>query len=281
MNDPNIYTLKYGIRSVGIYTVGHDATKPGWSTKNEIGEFLIDEDELTVLLTADCADTLEARLLVEPFLRAWEIHADLTIGFGAIRFSFRSASWSNRNSLGGSASFGFSDSFVFTVKLTEYPEPPSFQTFAVSDLVKDIHARWCQFREGKEPLRGMANYVLTRIELEAAAADNTRPQRAVAARMFNFSRPVLDAIATAAALPGPGLDARKAYGAARDRFVANTADANEVETVYARVDEWLENALVKIMSHLARHGLPNSGQQMTMNDLPPLPDRPTGSGFLP
>ena len=282
MNDLHIDALTYGVRSIGQHIVGYDAAEPFSLLVEDIGEFRIVQNELTVVLTVHCPDEQAARELVEPFLRAWEIHTDLTVGHGAIRFGFRSAAWRDLNPPEGSASFGFSDhvtisdSVEFRVRLSRYPEPPPDHIVAANDLVRDIHARWCQYQEDSEPLRGMANYVLTRIVLEAASASEPHPNHQTAARIFNISKRVLDEIAAAAALPGTGLAARKAYGPARGRFVAAAAEADEIEAIYSRVDAWLEDAIEKVMLHLARHHTTSPENQLKMADLFPLPARPTG-----
>ena len=263
MNDPHIDSMTYAVSTMGRHVIYSDDLKPLSMELDQIGEFRIADNELTVALTVHCPDEHAARELVEPFLRAWEIHADMTLGHGAIRFGFTGAAWRDLNPIEGSVSFGFSDHFTVSdsgelrVRLSSYPEPPLDQLAVVDDLIRDIHARWCQYQEDREPLRSMANYVLTRIVLEAASGPALNPNYQTAARTFGISKRVLDEISVAAALPGTGLAARKAYGRARGRFVAGDAGADEIEAIYRRVDAWLEARLYAKFKK--GNGCPHSG----------------------
>ena len=282
MIDPHVDTLTYVVEPMGQRGCEYSGAAPLTQAVDGIGEFYVDDNLLTVTLAIHCPDTQTARYEVEPFLRAWEIQTDLTNGFGTIRFRFLSSTCHDLNPPKDSVNFGFSENIVIsdsveiTIRPDRYPGPPLRDSVPVSDLVQDIHARWCQYQEGKEPLRGMANYVLTRIELAATFLTKSRSYRKDAARVFDISSRVLDEIATAAALPGIGLEARKAYGIARSRFVADAADEDEIDSVYSLADAWLLDAITKVLSHLSLRQTTNSSKQLTMADLSRLPKRPTG-----
>ena len=276
MNDPHIDTLTYAVRSIGPRIAEHDETMPELVVSTKIGEFRIAEEMLTVELAIHCSTTQEARDLLEPCLRAWEIHADLTLDFGAVRFSFCDSSCHDRNPPDGSVSFGvsenlvISDSFEFRRKLSQYPEPPDPPVGVSSDLLRDVHARWCQYQEGKEPLSGMANYALTRIELEAARVLNTKPNRKQAASHFNISGSVLERIGEISALPGTGLEPRKAGDDAGNRYIPSKADEGEIYTIRCQLHEWLQDTMVKVILHVSGHG-PTQQGQLTMAHLKKLP----------
>ena len=276
MNDPHIDTLTYAVKSIGQRIAEYDATMPELFVSNEIGEFRIAEDLLTVELAVHCSNAQEARDLLEPFLRAWEIHADLTIDFGAVRFSFCGSSSHDRNPPDGSVSFGFSDnvtisdSVEFRLELSQYPEPPDTPIGVSSDLLRDVHARWCQYQEGKEPLWGMANYALTRIELEAARETNVKLNRKQAGLHFNISGNVLERIGEISALPGTGLEPRKAGDDAGNRYIPSTADEREISTIRSQLHEWLQDTMGKVILHLSGHD-PTLQGQLTMAHLKKLP----------
>ena len=276
VNDPHIDTLTYAITSVGPHVECYDATMPELLMVNNIGQFRLAEDVLTVELAVHCSDTMEARDLVEPCLRNWEMHSDLTGGFGTVRFRFNGSTFHDRNPPEGSVSFGssdhltFSDSFEFRVKLSQYPEPPDTSPRVSGDLLRDLHARWCQHQEGKEPLSGMANYVLTRIELEAARELNAKPNRKQAALHFNISSGVLDRIGEISALPSIGLEPRKAGDDADNRYIPSQADEEEVHNIRSQLHEWLQDTMRKLILHLSGFD-PILQGQLSMAHLKKLP----------
>ena len=278
MNDPHIDSLKYRVESIGLHIFDYEATEPFSSEVDCIGEFRIVDNELTVVLAMHCPDEQAARHVVEPFLRAWEIHTDLTSRHGAIRFGFTSSTCHDLNPPDGLANYGLSDhltvtdSFEFRVKMLKYPEPPPKRVIAFDDLLRDIHARWCQYQEGKEPLPGMANYVLTRIELEAPRGPNGKRSLQEAARHFNISEKVLNQIGEISALPGIGLTLRKAYGQAGSTYFSSTADEDEVQNIQAQLQEWLGDSISKVILHLSCQSQAPTAQ-LTMGDLKTLPPR--------
>ena len=267
MNNPIIDSLTYAVDSVdGAYD--YDAAEPLSEEVSGIGTFDICNGQLQVALAVHCHDEQTARYLVEPFLRKWEIKTDLAQNSGGIRFRFEGSAFHDLSPSDDRASFGFSanitvsDSVQFIAKPQTYPGPPRDATIGVSDLVRDIHARWFQCQEGKEPAPSMAYYVLTRIQLEA----QPEPTRKATAWTFNIARDVLDKIGDISSAAGKGPSARKAL-----EYPGRKASASHSQQYNPQNDTWLKQAIARVIQHLMEDNREGLGRTLCMADLPPDP----------
>jgi hypothetical protein len=83
MRDPHVQIMHYTIGSgEGISYRDPEAL----SFSNHLGDFVLVDKALRIKPTEHFSDEGEACTAIEPFLRAWEIEADLTSNVGAIRF---------------------------------------------------------------------------------------------------------------------------------------------------------------------------------------------------
>ena len=76
MNDPHVEALHYEI-GTGSDSISY-GEPPAISFENQIGAFNLADGKLTIELSEHFSDEQQARQLVDPFLRSWEIETDLT-----------------------------------------------------------------------------------------------------------------------------------------------------------------------------------------------------------
>ena len=256
MRDPHIQTMHYTIGSgEGISYRDPEAL----SFLNHLGDFELVDKELRIKPTEHFSDEGEARTAIEPFLRAWEIEADLKSNVGAIRFTFKRVELIDRDPPPpGSpqvlevkaAAFAFvTASASLHVTYRRYPQPP--QTFRATPEVQHAYRRWVGFRSGKEPLQSMAYFVLTLLESVAGS-------RQRAARTFQIDSAVLGTIGRLSSTKGDESTARKA---GPDVPFQELSGAEK---------QWLEEAVRRVIYQLGQHASGNPLALLSMNDLPSI-----------
>ena len=208
MNDPHVVALHYEI--------GHAA----WIDYSRAGPFDLREGAFDVhvedgrvrfTLKTHFATVSDARSVVEDYVRSWELHALLTGGPGTFEFRFDRADVEDRSPTPGVDSvaarpirFAITMSKPqVTVSPPNYPAPPATPLGRSPD-VQSMLRRYVGYREGREPLTGMANFCLT--VLESAAGS-----RRAASQRFGISMRVLCRVGVLCDSKG-GDDARKAKG---------------------------------------------------------------------
>ena len=280
MNDPHVETLNYTVESYGPNAWDYESAATLSHHASDIGDFLIDQGVLTVKLSTHYPDEQTARYFVDRFLKNWEIHNDLAGNYGAIRFKFTDATTIDRNpSPEGPAVEIFageqlliSDSVSSHASAGRYPNPPPANFADTGNIVKDAHLRWCQYKDGKEPLRSMAYFVLTLIETEAKSTPGIGGALQKAAHIFNIDESVLKKIGEISSVSGTVQIARKVDANARNQYVPGTATDDEILRINSVLEWWLEDAITKALMHLGRlstHEVPN---RLTLDDLRPLPE---------
>jgi hypothetical protein len=192
MRDPRVERLHFRISSEESTAYRNP---PPLSFTNLLGKFETQGATLIVEPAAHFANEGEARAVIEPYLRSWEIEADLVHNLGTIRFNFDHADLVDRNpplpgqdavvQIAGTASVAFAGSLTAIVTHSSYPAPP--RLFRTSPEVEVAYQRWRQVRLTREPLLGMAYWLLTLIEARTGG-------RKQAATTFNIDKPVLDTL---------------------------------------------------------------------------------------
>jgi hypothetical protein len=226
---------------------------------NHLGAFDLVEGKLSIAPVEQFPDEEEARRAIEPFLRAWEMDADLNSNLGMIRFTFERVELIDRDppSLGpslaihlkGIASLSLvGQSVSLHLTCTKYPEPP--REFRATPEVQHAYRRWIGFRSGKEPLQSMAYFVLTL--LESAAGD-----RKSAARSFNIEPEVLSTIGMLSSTKGDPDTARK------------VGPGTQFQELTGAEKQWLEKAIPLVIRRLGEHA---SGALLTPISLSDLPN---------
>ena len=161
----------------------------------------------TVEMCARFADEAEARNVVEPFLRGWEIEEALGTTNGSFRFVFENATVSSRETAiyRHTSSVRVSQIAVEVLvegppKRSAYPSPPTILADADVDM---LWARFRQYERGGEPLASAAYFCLTLLELRGR-------DRKGAAAHYGISSTVLDRLGALTGNIGDAKGARKA-----------------------------------------------------------------------
>jgi hypothetical protein len=250
VRDPHINKMFYSI-SAGE-GISYSDPEP-LSFSNRFGSFYLADGELCVMPADHFSSEQEARDVLEPYLKAWEIESDLTRNVGMIRFEFLRAELIDRNpplenshivgALFGSCAIVQSH---MTAELVcrKYPDPPL--TFYSSSEVQLAHHRWIQYQVRKEPLPSMAYYVFTLAREMARGGD--------VSDFFRISRPVLRKISELSSKRGNESSARKAGSV----------------PFSSKEEQWLEEAIRKLIIRMAERTAGQNLHMIFMNNLPPL-----------
>lgn len=264
MNDPHVQSLRYRVSH--SQSVDYSRADP---LVHDAPEFKVtlDKDALTVTMHAQTAYEDEARALVDPFLRAWEIQAGLDLGPGEIEFSFRSADVIDRNPSPPDrhvlcASFveqvHLLDSATVLVSRGKYPPPP--QRFISTPDVERMYDHYRRFRLGREQLLSMANFVLTMLE-QGKRGQNRR----AAAKRYRIAYKVLNTLGRLCSCGSPQ-EARKA------------PKGGAFEPLSEGEKHWVLTAVPRLIIRAGECAAVGAGQlpELGMADFPPLAARSGG-----
>jgi len=266
MNDPHVVSLTYRIEKAE--TVDFDKAPPRTVDRGAF-RVTLDAYEAKVEMVDHFASAEEARKVVYPFLRAWELEADLRDSSARFRFIYEKPEIIDRKPSKGRVSLIAS---TFTNKMRwgaatlrvsrrEWPDPP--QDLEVSPDADGIWGRWRGYRAKQEKLLAAAYWALTMLEAAPGAAAPAKPRRSTkrrqaASAFFNIDLDVLDKIGELTSTRGGEDESRKAEGRAAPLSPAER--------------RWLEaafRALVQRVAEQAYHGGPPP-KPLTMSDLPKL-----------
>lgn len=256
MRDPHVQVMHFAVGSgEGI---SYSDPEP-ISFTNCLGAFELDLGKLRIAPVEHFSDEDEARRAIEPFLRAWEIEADLRLNIGMIRFTFERVELIDRDppppgtpqviQLKGIASAGAVGQVSLHLTCRKYPQPPG--SFRATSDVEHAYRRWIGYRSGKEPLQSMAYFVLTL--LESAAGD-----RKDAARSFNIELDVLRTIGKLSSTKGNPSTARKVVPGTPFQELSGAETA------------WLEKAIPLIIRRVGEHASGTPLARISLADLPSI-----------
>ena|SRR5438093_6970362 len=222
-------------------------------------KFRLASGELTCELMTHCSNVEDARAVVEPILRAWELDSDLNNRPGEIRFHLRGTDVVDRAPLPAGVIRGtayivqshplMAATGTISVHVTrgKYPAPPP-ETFRVNADIEALLARYQGYLAGQEPLLSMAYFCLTFIEKKSGS-------RRDAARQFAIDIRVLQLMGELSSTRGDRLTARKARAVGKFR---------PAET------KWLETVVKLLLKRLGDCRPANQLKQIQMSDLPRL-----------
>ena len=209
MNDPHVVAL--------IYRIEH---RPNVSYERAVpldygGEHFrvrIEDCRARFQMRNHCATAEDARDVVEPLIRAWEIDAGLRHSPGEIQFVFETVEIVDRNPTTSGVVVHVPTAqltiqgYPPTVHMTrgDYPQPPT--DLAVNSDVEVMYFRYGLYREGMDTLAAMANFCLTVLEASAKGG-----QRSAAAKKYAIAPEVLSQLGRLVSEKG-GREARKAKG---------------------------------------------------------------------
>lgn len=256
MRDPHVQKLYYEIGS-GEGISYKDPEPVTFS--NQLGVFDLCDGKLSVAPTEHFANEDDARQAIEPFLRAWEIEADLNSNVGMIRFEFARADLIDRDppppgsshvieaKMGEIITMGESVSFHLTC--SKYPQPPI--AFRTTPEVEIGYRRWIAFRTGKEPLQSMAYVVLTLLQTTAGSRQH-------AAQIFQIDPAILNLIGKLSSTKGDSSTARKIQ------------TGSVLEELSGAEKQWLEQAVRRVIHRLGEHAAGAPLTPIKLSDLPNL-----------
>jgi hypothetical protein len=255
MNDPHVAALLYCIEHSP--TFDYEKARPcECELPANVPDFQIriESDQATVKPKHHFATAEEARAVVEPYLRAWELDAALkNDNPDALRFVYVRPEILDRNPTPGVAhiqgmSLNFSIGKV-TPRLgfSEYPAPPS--GLAVGFEVTAMFDRWSRYKAGQALLGDTADFCRGALEKGGG--------RQAAAEHYGIDRLVMNQLGDLAHRKG-GPHARKYKGYCTPYTGSERA--------------WLEAALKKLIRRAAEvaHDPDATRTLITMDDLPSL-----------
>lgn len=252
MNDPHVVALVYRVEPDP--SVGYSQAE---ALQHETPNFRVMLDKgIARFEMKDHYPTEEAaRAVVEPFIEAWQLKADLERRPGRFRLTLQEAELIDRNPLPNTVTIGMAIEKDTALPIRPYVEPytypPPPEGFAVNPDVRSMFHRFFGYREGKEPLAAMAYFCLT-----VLSAAKKGKLLATGAR-YRIDPVVLEKLSELSSVKG-GPEARKAIGAGKEF------------TPPERV--WIEGAVKAIIRRAGEvaHDPGGSHSTITMADLPPL-----------
>jgi hypothetical protein len=254
MRDPHVERLFF---EIGAGEGTSYRNPPPLCFSNALGEFKATDGLLVVEPLDHFASKTDARTVIEPFLRSWEIETDLTAGIGTIRFRFKRAETIDRDppASGSSRTIELEGAVLAASGLTAslhvtrafYPAPP--KQFRSSAEVEAAYRRWRNVKAAREPLQSMAYFLLTLLESGAGG-------RRQAAGTFSIDVEVLKAIGHLSSKKGDLMTARK---------VPRKPPLREL-TGPERT--WLDEAIKRIIVRLGERASGAPMKRLAMSDLP-------------
>lgn len=256
MRDSHVERLHFAIGAEE--GVSYEAPIP-LTFENYLGDFDCRDGRLVVKPVAHFSDENDARTVIEPFLRAWEIDSDLNGNIGTIRFKFMRADVIDRDPPppGTSKAISLKARSVTASRTTatlqivrrSYPSPP--ESFRATSEAVQAYSRWRAFRDGREPLQSMAYFFLTLAEATAGG-------RRRAAHVLAIKAEVLSTIGRLASTKGDLSTARK---------VARTGAFDELTDSEKR---WLEQAIRHVIKRLGERVAGTAMESLKITNLPKI-----------
>jgi hypothetical protein len=255
--DFHVVSLRYKLRPSDQVTY---VIPPPVEFDTEEARFRLANGMLSCEMKTHISTAEEARAVVEPVLRAWEVDADLRWNLGELRFEFDGADIIDRSPLPpgvirghahvllGVAALSGVGTVSVHVSRPNYPEPPG--TFRLNPDSESILLRYQGYLGGREPLLSMAYFCLTVLEANASS-------RASAAAMYGIEKAVLGKMGELTSRRGERSSARKA-----------TAGPARPLTGSERV--WLEAAVKALIWRLGDTRDATTLPLITLADLPSL-----------
>jgi hypothetical protein len=246
------------------YTLKHSSAvdyvaPPAIEFETEVCRCRLADGKLRCELKKDLEDPEEARSAVAPVLRAWELKTDLQRNADELQFRFEGAEVKDlRPTLPGTIT-GTAYVVLPAVSMTgnvsvhlthrSYPDPPG--TFAVSPEVETLALRYLGYIKGREPLPGMAFFIISRIE-HLGGEGGLRS----ASKRFGVSSNVLDTIKRLCSYRGDASNARK---------------GDSIESPLTGEErQWLETAVREVILRVGDHEAVGTRPALSMADLPKL-----------
>jgi hypothetical protein len=259
MPDFHVVALLYRLESSDHVSY---AEPPPLVFENEVARFRLEKDQLRSELKLHIGTLEEARALVDPILRGWELEVELARGPGQMRFAYENAEIIDRappipGVISGHVMVTLQDAvLVSTGNLTShiirksYGEPPV--GFRLTPDAESILLRFRGYQDGREPLLSMAYFCLTVVL--SAAGDRNRLRNA--AKIFGIKEDVLRKLGDLTSNRGDRTTARKAHASSHPLTGPERA--------------WVEASIKQLVLRLCDPPSLDKREQLTMADLPSL-----------
>jgi hypothetical protein len=232
MNDPHVVSLTYRLEVGKRLTFN---SPPPLEQETVHFAIRLENGTLVVSMTEHHPTVESAQERVAPFLRSWELDNELKYGPNAMRFAYQTAEVIDRNPppLGSPHTIQLEQlveiETVFPVEVgvgrDTYPPPPC--DFVASPDVTTLWTRFQGYREGREPLSGMAYFCLTVLEARGRG-------RSGAAKVYQVHPKVLGTLGKLTSDRGDGTTGRKFLPTARPLSDQEAAWVEEVVRVLIR-----------------------------------------------
>ena len=256
MNDPHVSVLVYRVRH--DETVNYDKASP---LEYETASFKVSVKRCQARfeMKEHFSTVEQAREVVEPFNRQWELTTALDRDPGEFELVFLDAVVEDRKPPPGVVLAPPSGALTLLGELPSlvvgrntYPEPPT--NVAMDADVEAMFLHYSRYREGKEPLAHMAYFCLTVLERATGAR---RDRRLAMQGKFGIEVTVSNTLGDLSSEKG-GSEARKNEGRSHE-FTAKERN-------------WIEQATKRMIRRAAEvaHDPAAAASHITMGDLPKL-----------
>jgi hypothetical protein len=263
MNDPHVTALHYMIEPAK--STDYDKAPP-LTGQTDTFDYTLASGEATFVMKSHFATEEEARGVVDPFLRAWSIHAGVDNIAEEITFHFKKADMIDRQPISGEGVHGMGRCVIrasahasgtFHVSRARFPSPPP-QQFALSPDVETMYLRYRAYRQKRETLLSAAYMCLT--VLEASLGPNVRGKRQAVCDKYRIDLTVRKTFGDLVSERGGASEARKMPG------TGPLIPLTEGEK------RWIEAAVRRLILRAGEYSYdPNNLPMITMNDFPALP----------
>jgi hypothetical protein len=258
MSDFHVVALKYRLQLSDHISY---AEPPPLVFETEAARFHLENNQLRCEMKLHAATSEQARALVDPILRDWEMEVELTRNRGELGFIYEDAEIIDRTPptpgiqarvmkvLGGNYLVTMGNVTAHIMR-RKYPDPP--MGFHLTPDAESILLRFRSYQDGREPLLSMAYFCSTVVESAASG----RNRRAKGAKAFGIAENVLDKLGELTSNRG-------------DRTVARKAHSN-LQPLTGAERAWIEATIKQLILRLCDGPQRSQRKQLTMADLPPL-----------
>jgi hypothetical protein len=262
MRDPHVVTVFYQLETDPALRFDHP---PPCEYNTDEFTLRLADGLLTCTMKAHCATAEEARAVVDPLLRAWELDVALRQGRRVMHFVYKNAHVIDRDPPPPGASQVIMTTSVGSLEMMgeatltlisrHYPAPP--EGFIASPDVETLWRRYDGYVQGREPLPGMAYVCQSFIEKVLARG------RCDAARKYHIEEKVLCTLGNLHSHRGDLTSRRK---------LEHERDRHEPPLTPQEI-AWMEAAVRMLIRRVGEHAADPmaSWPTLCMRDLPPLP----------
>jgi hypothetical protein len=254
MNDPIVEALFYKLKLSNEISFKN---APSLETAFSSFCLKLNGDILKVIMKEYCPTEIQARLIVEPYLRSWELDDFLTKGNKEFWFEFDHSEITERNPpKEGSTDLQVHciecltliDNITIHVVRSSFPKPPFKLCF--SPDVESLSSRYQGFIKGKEPLLSMAYFCYSLLCDPAGGYK-------IATRKYHINKKILKKLSELSSNRGDAAEARK-------MSKTSTHSISEPEKA------WIKECLKLLIRRKAEYDFdPNSDLPIIdFNDLP-------------